>query len=454
MHGLISFDMNDPIDKLAWDLISTPEFQRLRRVKQLGVSEYTFPGATHNRFSHSIGVFHLARRLMNIVKRTLKDDHKEVDDYKSRVALIAALVHDLGHGPFSHAFEQVEKTRLSKQLGAYQNHEKWTAQIIQNPDGGIYKTIKRHENGGMADDVAELLTSDPEHIYASVVSSSFDADRLDFLQRDRLMTGSQAGGIDFDWLLDNLQIAYDVPIIDEDSEETGPLPEEEIQTIQTLCFREKAVQAAEAFIVARYHLYSQVYFHKTTRGVEQLLKAFLLELANQVKSGNISGTGIWAKHPLIAYYKTKKRTVQQYLSLDDTVVWSAIHAAIHGKNEKLKLFADRLLNRKLMKVISIETSKPTETDKMRRKYISDKYKDMLGNTIFEDRVPLSVYSIEDKERVNPHKKVRIKRDSDNSSVDIVSISKIVHALTDKQETLRYYFIDESIYNIVNKIGGE
>lgn len=111
VHGLITFDMSDEVDSAAWKLINTPEFQRLRRVKQLGVSEFIYPGATHTRLAHSIGVFHVARRLMKVAQRYVPEEKQ--NKHRGRVALIAALLHDIGHGPFSHAFENAEKERLA-----------------------------------------------------------------------------------------------------------------------------------------------------------------------------------------------------------------------------------------------------------------------------------------------------------------------------------------------------
>jgi HD superfamily phosphohydrolase len=119
---------------------------------------------------------------------------------------LASLLHDLGHGPFSHAFEEAEKARLRDRPGAYKSHETGTAEIITRAGGNVRRILARHFGPGMADEVAELLTSEPTDIYAAVVSSSFDADRLDYLQRDKLMTGSGAGGIDFQWLIDNLRV--------------------------------------------------------------------------------------------------------------------------------------------------------------------------------------------------------------------------------------------------------
>lgn len=224
VHGLITFDFSKEVDKAAWRLINTSEFQRLRRVKQLGVSEFTFPGATHTRLSHSIGVFHLARRLMDVAERYVPAD--ELSQSHKRTALLASLLHDLGHGPFSHAFENAEKARIERAglpKESYRDHEQWTAELIQRKDGDI-RRILREEFGGdgsIADDIAEMLRGDRPDLYSSVVSSSFDADRLDYLQRDRMMTGSGAGAIDLDWLLDNLRVVDARVSSDESPEDSG-----------------------------------------------------------------------------------------------------------------------------------------------------------------------------------------------------------------------------------------
>jgi uncharacterized protein len=137
VHGLIVFSETSPIDMLAWKLIDTPEFQRLRRIRQLGVSEFRFPGAVHTRFAHSIGVFHNARMLVKIIQREMIRFEGDYEEPKSDVALIAALLHDLGHGPFSHTFEGVQESRLVKK-----HHEKWTADIIRNPVGTIQPLLE------------------------------------------------------------------------------------------------------------------------------------------------------------------------------------------------------------------------------------------------------------------------------------------------------------------------
>ncbi|WP_394886357.1 HD domain-containing protein [Mesorhizobium sp. AaZ16] len=156
IHGLITFDLEDEVDRAAWRLIDTPEFQRLRRVKQLGVSEFTFPGATHSRLAHSIGVFHIARRLMKVAERYVAGDKRK--PHRMRAALLAALLHDLGHGPFSHAFENAEKARLPKDR--YRDHEDWTAELICRKAGNVRSILKEEfgVDGSVADDIAAMLS--------------------------------------------------------------------------------------------------------------------------------------------------------------------------------------------------------------------------------------------------------------------------------------------------------
>ena len=283
VHGLITFDFSKEVDKAAWRLINTPEFQRLRRVKQLGVSEFTFPGATHTRLSHSIGVFHLARRLMEVAERYVPAD--KLSQSRKRTALLASLLHDIGHGPFSHAFESAEKARIERAglpSEGYRDHEHWTAELIRRKDGDIRRILNEEfgGDGSIADDIAKMLKGDQADLYSSVVSSSFDADRLDYLQRDRMMTGTGAGAIDLDWLLDNLRVVDALVSIDESPDDEGG------ETVQVFAFEEKALQSAESFILARFHLYSQVYLHKTTRGIEKMLTAFLLAFSAEAAKGN------------------------------------------------------------------------------------------------------------------------------------------------------------------------
>ena len=128
VHGLVVFGgsrdaYQNQTDQIAWRLLNTREFQRLRRIRQLGFSDLVFPGATHSRFSHAVGVYHTARQLVAVIRRRLDSKH---DRARSRVILLAALLHDIGHGPFSHVFEHV-----AREAGLNKRHEDWGAEIVQ-----------------------------------------------------------------------------------------------------------------------------------------------------------------------------------------------------------------------------------------------------------------------------------------------------------------------------------
>ena len=178
LYNLIEF-REERVDDLLWQIIQTEAFQRLRRIKQLGFSEFVYPGATHTRFAHSLGVFHLARRLIEIIDVKLKK-RGSPNNAEKDAALCAALLHDLGHGPFSHAFEEVGK---KFQLASV-NHESITDKLIR--EGEIGAILDRYYKG-FRNNVAAAI-GEHSDIYSSVVSGQFDADRLDYMQRDRMMT--------------------------------------------------------------------------------------------------------------------------------------------------------------------------------------------------------------------------------------------------------------------------
>jgi hypothetical protein len=445
VHGLITFDLEKEIDRAAWRLIDTPEFQRLRRVKQLGVSEFTFPGATHTRLAHSIGVFHVARQLMNVAERYVSKEKQKPQ--RERTALIAALLHDLGHGPFSHAFENAEKVRLGNEYK--KDHEHWTAELICRREGNIRKILADvfESDGAIADDIADLLRGKKQDLYSAVVSSSFDADRLDYLRRDRMMTGSGAGSIDFEWLLDNLRVV-EVPTDADDDIDALNSP-----TVQTFAFEEKALQAVEGFILARFHLYSQVYLHRTTRGIEQMLTKFLTEFAKEAAKGSRAKLPVHKDHPLRAYYAKATPTIESYVALDDAVVWSALEICATNGDGQIREFANRVCSRNILRGIAIDTENPQKADLARRRFIEENFKSEIGVSVFQDKAPLSIYKDPRRENVAPHKRVYIQR-AGGRVVDIASLSKPAAALLESQDTLRFYFLNQDDLKKVKAISGE
>lgn len=336
LHNLIEFDTTQ-LHETVWQVIQTPPFQRLRRVRQLGFSEFVYPGATHTRFSHSIGVFHTAQRLMKIIKQHVISKGLQPKEHQEQVALVAALVHDVGHGMFSHAFEDVGK-RLQLQMA---EHEYVSDRLIR--DSEIAQTLNRQLGSGFANDVADVIGGDrPGNLYDAVVSSQFDADRLDYMQRDRLMTGVQNSGIDFVWLMNNLEIA-EVPV-GADDEQAG--------TVSTFVLGPKALHAAETYVVALFQLYPTVYFHKATRGAEKLFSEIMVRLFQRVQEGSVTSTGLALSHPLVRFAKNPE-DLSAAMALDDSVFWGALPLLVAAKDPLIGSFSARLWHRNLFKCIDV-----------------------------------------------------------------------------------------------------
>lgn len=433
VHGLIVFDETKDIDRLAWRLIDTPEFQRLRRIRQLGVSEFTFPGAVHTRFAHSIGVFHTARMLMEIVDREIKRIKQEPLPDKAEVALIAALLHDLGHGPFSHTFEGAQASR-----GVKKRHEKWTADIIRNPEGRLYPLLEDHRLG-FTEEVASLLEKeDPEDIYHAVVSSSFDADRLDYLRRDRMMTGTGAGAIDFDWLKDNIRVA-EIEIDAPEEDETG-----ETRRVPTFCLTEKALPAEEQFLLARFTLSEQVYYHKATRCVEHMIGKMLRTIAKLAsgRSADKRRSGLSDDHPLLRFFGKAGETVENYLALDDALIFGSLEALSKAEDPVVRDMASRLRERKLYKTLDIAefgADQGTQRHKLRR--IRTQFEEQIAaeTVMIDDKGSFGIYSEIGGESERMHKKLHILEG--DVPVEISKKSKLISALGTKQLT-RIYFAED------------
>ena len=314
IHGFIGFDPYDEDDRLAWALINQPSFQRLRHIKQLGFADYVFPGASHSRFIHSIGVFHMARRLSAIVAKKLGS---AFDKKRAQAAKIAALLHDIGHGPFSHAFEEAEK-----KANHLQSHEEWTIDILKN-NGAMTELLDKNH---LLDDVIDVIKAPGKRdLYEAIVSSQFDADRLDYLQRDRYMSGIGAGGFDCDWLLECLEVSRE----------------------QGFYLNHKSLSNAEEYVLARYHLHLLVYNHKAIRGAEIMLAQILSLIAQ-----NPHQCGLDAHHPLLKYQS--ERNVENYLALNDMILWQALaQIGEQARYAPLAHLAQKLYQRQFYKCFDI-----------------------------------------------------------------------------------------------------
>lgn len=350
---------------------------------------------------------------------------------RERVVLVAALLHDLGHGPFSHAFEGArESIAHARGQHAIETHEKFTAKLILAEDGGIRKVLGTE----LADEVAALIRADdPADIYHAVVSSSFDADRLDYLMRDRYMTGTEAGSIDLDWLLDNLT-TFDISVPQDDDD---PI------SVPTFVFKLKGRQAAEDFLLARYRLYTQVYLHKTTRGFECLMKALFQMVGNAFAAGDSLGLGVG--HPLVRFLAPDGETLAHYRGLDDAVAWGAIERLRECGHPEIRILASRLWDRKPLRGLDVDVEMGYDLSATHNavRRLTEYAKDKLGRTVFWDEASYNLYSRGGGEVVKAHKLVRILAgDGGAKEIHEFPDSVIDKKLMDKTKVTRLYFLTD------------
>lgn len=452
VHDIIAFEDGGLVDEAAWSLLRTPDVQRLRRIKQLGVSEFVFPSASHTRFAHSVGVFHNARRLVRLIEReiNLKRVNGEFDQARAKVALFAALLHDIGHGPFSHAFEEARKFLAGAQGGAgptkasIRKHEAFTADMIEDPSGAIGDILERADV--RPQDVADLIRSEtPADMYHAVVSSSFDADRLDYLIRDRYMTGTGAGAIDLEWLMDNVRVA-EIDFSPPDADGGDPIYE------HSFCLGYKAKDAAEDFLLARYRLYTNVYFHKTTRGIEQLVSLFFRLVARSViEKGSVRGLA--DDHPLVRFFMPGGDTTANYRALDDTVAWGAIHLVAASGDDAARAIARRILNRERPICLDIQQAFPEEAERQRRlkHKLDSQFKDQLNESVFRDSAKLSLYGEIGADDGRAQKRLMIQM-ADGNLKEISDFKDATIARSDRQRAFeRYYFLNEADFKLAQGV---
>lgn len=447
IHDLIVFDEKDEVDQLAWRLINTPEFQRLRRIRQLGVSEFVFPGATHTRFTHSIGVYHNARRLVRLIDDHLLDSPKRSASQpdlppsqdRSTVIRLAALLHDIGHGPFSHAFEGARRALARKQgREKINDHEFYSAELIRHPDMAICRVLSELDPD-LPEQVAQVIEADdPADIYHAVVSSSFDADRLDYLQRDRYMTGTRAGSVDLEWLMRNLIIEL-IPLGQEEEDDPNPT------MAPTFAFSEKARGAAEDFLLARYRLYTNVYLHKTTRGFEKVVGALIEWLG---APANAAQVGIEGDHPLIRFLVADgDGSVEDYAHLDDVVVWGLIERLGRSTEALPRRLARCLLDRDRPKCLDLSRHFGTSSgmiegtdNKIRRTFSKQ-----LGKTVFRDYGTTSLYKDLSGVAAKEHKLIRVRTRDGVKEISQFRDTIISEHLKREAAFVRYYFCDSEEY---------
>lgn len=340
-HGIIRDPVHDLIyidHPVVWKVLNTGAMQRLKRIKQLGLAYHVYPGADHSRFSHSLGVFHLSLRILD---QLAANSNLDVGPEQKLVVQLAALLHDVGHGPFSHLFEAVLGEVWGGRADRTTKHDDWSKKIIM--EDSELRSVLDNESPTLARDIKDVISNNYKPNYlCSVVSSQFDADRLDYMLRDSMMTGVQYGKFDLNWILRNLSLRS-VTEFDVDRE---PHNAERI-----VIDARRGLSSLESYLLGNFYLYVHVYHHKTIQAAESNLLSILrcaLDCAGKAK---------YRKHfhPIILKLaKGDTLFVNEYLRLDDSVVLSWIENWSEAAfDPTLKDLCDRFLSRNLFKSVPL-----------------------------------------------------------------------------------------------------
>lgn len=312
--------------RLGWlirELMDCREFQRLRHIRQNGLANLVFHGAEHSRFGHSMGVAHLAERMFVHICRNMDE---EIDEGQLLATCAAALLHDIGHGPFSHTLEEI-----LKDVNVKFNHERMTLRIIE--DSGIRRVLDQVDGTFSGEITTYIQKERPEdHWRYKVVSSQLDADRLDYLLRDGAAAGIRGHTYDLGRLLDMLRHLDG----------------------KRIAVDRKGLETVEGYLVALDHMYRVVYFHHTVRAASALLSSIL---RRAVAVSGLDSTIIGSEHPLVDLVENGENCdLQSYLRLGEYHLWVLIEQWCQHSDPVLADLSQRLMARCLFKTIELDTS--------------------------------------------------------------------------------------------------
>lgn len=348
--------INDPVfgfltipNELVYDVLQHPYVQRLNRIKQLGLSYMVYPGAVHSRFGHSIGAMHLMQEAIG----SLRQKGVEITDEEATSAMIAILLHDIGHGPFSHVLEHTIVDGVT--------HEDISLLMMEriNVDLGERDEYKKTGDKGPLGMAISIFRNEyPKHFLHQLISSQLDVDRMDYLCRDSFFTGVQEGRVASERLLKMLDVHQD-----------------------RLVVQVKGIYSVEKFLVARRLMYWQVYLHKTSVAAEQQL----IKILSRAKVLARSGKELFCS-PSLRYFLYNPislsdfgicgEALDQYALLDDNDVISAIKAWISSEDKVLGLLSKSFINRSLFRGELLEAPLSEE----QKQTLNKEYAGLLGLT--------------------------------------------------------------------------
>ena len=370
--------------EVIWNCLDSKEFQRLRRIRQLGGDFQVYPTAEHSRFSHSLGVYEIVRRMVTEVKSLCV----ELTEYEKVCVMLAGLLHDVGHGPFSHAFENITN----------HSHEEYTAKIILG--NTELNAILRDVSEKLPQDIVSIIQHTHENdILNQIVSGQLDADRMDYLLRDSYFTATSYGQFDLERILRTMRVRKTA------------------EGRKVIVVKYTGIHSVEDYIMARYQMYWQVYYHPVARSYE----AVFIQLFNRLKDiFKVDKDYFEDMKVLIPFLEKSEVSVDEYFKLDENSLLYCC-ALIQDKEDKIAAdLAKRLQNRRLFEYVDYNEENLAQI------------KNMLKENNFDERYYLKIENIE-ASVYSPYKGRKILIEKLNG--DIVALEKastIVESITKGQ----------------------
>ncbi|MGC4022655.1 MAG: HD domain-containing protein [Cyclobacteriaceae bacterium] len=341
--------INDPLygfvsipSELIFELISHPFFQRLRFIKQLGVSDFVYPGAVHTRFHHALGAMHLMGRVLE----SLRKKKIEISDKEFEAALIAILLHDIGHGPLSHSLEETLLPGVHHESVSYL----------------MMKSLNKKFNGELDLALKIFRNSYRRKFFHQLVSSQLDIDRLDYLSRDSFYTGVSEGTIGVERIITMLNVHEDQLVVEE-----------------------KGIFSIESFLHARRLMYWQVYLHKTAVSAERMV----VNIVRRAQYLSSAGEKIHGSDALLYFLKNKidlhdfsEDVLSKFGQLDDTDIWGGIKLWRNNPDPILSSLCNQILQRELFKIqLTTQPIKKAQVEKVRHE-VAREFKVLRNDTTY------------------------------------------------------------------------
>ena len=389
------------IDEKYVAVIDTREFQRLRRIKQLSVANMVFPGAEHTRFAHCIGTFHVMRMIIEHFEPLFQKCGLEITEQEKDAALVAALLHDIVHGPYSHAFEGVLQSLGHKDI----NHEQLGVMIIRSEHTEIHEVLTREFGEDFPDAVANIILKkqevkqipfnkstkklDLQFVLSSLLSSQLDADRMDYMLRDAWYTGAKYGTIDLSRTINSMSLAIN--------------PENDQFCV---CVEERYLVDIENCLLGRYQMHKEVYYHSIKCEMEEVIGRILRQVKKLYEEKKLKNVD-QLPEAIRMMFAEEEFDIMKYISLDDNIMYYLFENWMNDEDPELKALCSTLINRNKYKKIvvkretDIDNFKQEVTEILRKANpdataeneaflltVKDKlkmYKNMKENILIQDR---------------------------------------------------------------------